>query len=103
MKIDVEGAEKLVLRGAQQFMAKHSPLLLFECGPGGPQALGRTPGDLYELLTREMHYAVYFLQDWLDGQSSVSREQFESALVYPFKAFNWIAMRRDTQTSSPDF
>jgi FkbM family methyltransferase len=40
MKIDVEGAELLVLRGASELVGKHRPYLFFEYSPG---MLGRLP------------------------------------------------------------
>lgn len=91
VKIDVEGAEEMVLRGAQRFLTRHQPLILFECGPSGAVALGRTPTDLYRLLTEELGYAVYLLKDHLAGDGPVDLERFESALIYPFEAFNWVA------------
>ncbi len=39
LKLDVEGAELPVLRGARATLARHRPRVLFECGPGGPQGL----------------------------------------------------------------
>ena len=70
------------------------PLILFECGPSGAKTFGREPVDLYDLLTQEMGYDVFFLKSWLEGSKAVAREEFERALVYPFQAFNWIAKHR---------
>ncbi len=39
MKIDVEGAELLVLRGAAETIARHRPVIVFEHGAGGYRAL----------------------------------------------------------------
>jgi len=62
IKIDVEGAELSVLRGALQTMAAHSPVILFEhCGHGA--AYGVTPADIRSFLS-EMGYGIFLL----DGQ-----------------------------------
>lgn len=86
----------MFLSSGRGFLAKARPTILFECGPSGPKAFGCTPGALYRLLSEELDYDVFFLRDWLAGGSPVSQENFNSALVYPFKAFNWIAQPKTT-------
>ena len=98
VKIDVEGAELFVLRGATQFMARDRPVILFECSPSGPPALGYQPGDVYDFMM-DCGYAVFFLSDALRGGPQVSRTTFEAALVYPFKAFNWVALPDDARAA----
>ena len=44
MKIDVEGAENLVLHGAQKTIERHRPLLMVECSGG---ELGRETGEFF--------------------------------------------------------
>lgn len=99
MKIDVEGAEEMVLRGAGQFMEEHRPVLLFECGPSGAKAFGTEPVGVFDVLADRLDYDVFFLRDWLDGGAPVTRARFEQALVYPFKAFNWVAQHRSARAS----
>ena len=91
LKVDVEGAELLVLRGATWFLARNRPAVLFECGPSGPLAFGYTSGQLYDLFVAE-DYSVFFLKDALNALSPVTRADFQAALIYPFKAFNWLAL-----------
>jgi FkbM family methyltransferase len=93
VKIDVEGAELMVFRGATRFLARDRPTILFECGPSGSRAFGHEPGDVYEFLTSRS-YSIYFLADALNGGPPVTRQTFDEALIYPFKAFNWIALPR---------
>ncbi len=51
IKVDVEGAEMLVLRGAQRTIARHRPSILFEHGIGAADRYGSGPGrGCYELL-----------------------------------------------------
>jgi len=91
VKIDVEGAEDTVLRGGTSFIADHRPLILFECTPSGTRAFGKHPSEVFEFLTDDLGYEIYFLKDFLQGGSPVDLETFADALVYPFQAFNWIA------------
>jgi FkbM family methyltransferase len=91
LKVDVEGAELLVFRGASEFLGRDRPIILFECGPGA-LSCEYPPGSLHALLTETLDYAVFFLKDVLAGGLPVDRATFEAALVYPFKAFNWLGV-----------
>jgi len=93
VKIDVEGAELFVLRGAKRLLERDRPILLFECSPSGPPAFGYAPGELWDLL-HAVGYDVYLPKDFLVGGAPIERARFEAALVYPFRAFNWIATPR---------
>jgi len=90
LKIDVEGAELLVLRGAMKLLHRDHPIILFECGPSGPAAFGYTPGELFDFLTSACHYAIFLVGEYLQGKGPVDRTTFTSALAYPFRAFNWV-------------
>ena len=46
VKVDVEGAERAVLRGARGVLGRHRPLLLFELHPRSSEAAGYRPEDL---------------------------------------------------------
>jgi FkbM family methyltransferase len=94
LKLDVEGAELPVLRGASEFLARDRPALLFECGPSGPSTFGYTCGELHDWLSAK-GYSVFHLKDALGCGSPISRRDFEAALVYPFMAFNWLALSAD--------
>jgi FkbM family methyltransferase len=94
LKIDVEGAELFVVRGATQFLVRDRPTIMFECGPSGPVAFGYTAGDLFDAFITN-NYAVFFLKDIVAGGQPADRASFENALVYPFKAFNWIAVAKE--------
>ncbi|HUO48946.1 MAG TPA: FkbM family methyltransferase, partial [Acidimicrobiales bacterium] len=63
IKIDVEGAELDVLRGAQALLAEQAPVLLFEhCGHGA--AFGVSPADMRRFLA-ELGYSIYLLDGHL--------------------------------------
>ncbi|MET0604743.1 MAG: FkbM family methyltransferase [Baekduia sp.] len=71
VKIDVEGAELGVLRGARATLAAHHPLLVFEHGLGSADHYGTGPGDVHDLLTG-LDYRIFDLQ----GQGPYDREAF---------------------------
>jgi FkbM family methyltransferase len=50
IKVDIEGAELLALRGAQELLSRSSPALLVAVHPDAMRALGTAPSQLVELL-----------------------------------------------------
>ncbi len=92
VKIDVEGAELFVFRGATEFLVRDRPVVLFECAPGIPSAFGYGAGDIYDFLSLRCRYSIFFLKDVLARGTPATKMDFEAALVYPFKAFNWIGV-----------
>jgi FkbM family methyltransferase len=75
IKIDVEGAELLVLRGAEGVIGRDRPLIVFEHGPGGADCYGTGPDDVYDLLSRH-GLRVQPLDDWLRGRAPLTRAEF---------------------------
>lgn len=52
MKIDVEGAEVSVLRGAAGLLARHRPVIYFECQASSAERQGETPETVWAELER---------------------------------------------------
>ena len=73
IKIDVEGAEEAVLRGAMQTLRRHRPIVVFEHGVGSANVYGTLPAQIHELLADELGYEIYDL----DGRGPYVREEFE--------------------------
>jgi FkbM family methyltransferase len=72
VKIDVEGAEEEMLRGAAETLRRHRPVVAFEHGRGSADVYGTTPGGLHDLLCGELGYEI----SGLDGDGPYSRERF---------------------------
>lgn len=85
IKIDVEGAEVSVVRGALETLGRHRPVVLFEHGVGGADLYGATSGELHELLT-EAGSRIFDLE----GQGPYDRAQFEALFTEPI--WNYVAV-----------
>jgi FkbM family methyltransferase len=94
VKIDVEGAELLVLRGGAEFFRRDRPTVLFECGPDGPAMFGFTPDDLFNEVVG-FGYSVHTTRGWLAADPPLDLSGFRHALEYPYEAFNFVAVAHD--------
>jgi FkbM family methyltransferase len=84
VKIDVEGAELQVFRGALQTIRRWRPVILFEHGLGGADHYDTTPEMIFDLLHGECDLQISTLSGWLHGESPLTREQ----LVAQFQGQN---------------
>lgn len=91
IKIDVEGAELLVLRGAERVLTASRPMLLFECSREGLATFGFSPLDIYDFLVSRHGYSIFLPADWIADRPAVSFPGFNRAMTYPFQAFNFVA------------
>jgi FkbM family methyltransferase len=87
VKIDVEGAELQVLRGAAVMLEAHRPFVLFEHGSGGADLYGTSPNEVFDLLS-----GVGLNIFDLDGIGPYSRERFEATFSEP--VWNFLAVPR---------
>lgn len=79
IKIDVEGAELGVLKGAIKTIKRNKPVIIFEFGLGASDYYGTTPQDIYSLLVEECGLGVFKLDDWIKGRSPMSLQQLDNA------------------------
>ncbi len=90
IKIDVEGAELMVLKGAVQMLKRYKPIVLFECGMGGSNFYDTTPEQVWNFFTT-IGYQVSLLEYFLWGKDSLSLEEFigqyEKGYNYFFVAY----------------
>jgi FkbM family methyltransferase len=75
IKIDVEGAERLVIEGAIRTLTTHRPIVVFEHGKGGAEYYDTKPADVFGLLCGAAGLRLFDL----DGNGTYSLDQFESA------------------------
>ena len=78
MKIDVEGAEMQVFRGAERTLARWHPVVLFEHGTGAAEAYGTTPAALWQWL-HDRGYRIFLPEQWLQRRTALDRGEFEAA------------------------
>jgi FkbM family methyltransferase len=68
IKIDVEGGEFDVLKGAKGLLSRDKPLLVFECGKGASDFYGTDPHDIFNYL-QGLGYQIATLKGFLKNES----------------------------------
>jgi FkbM family methyltransferase len=88
VKIDVEGAEALVLRGALRTLRAHRPLVAFEHGRGSAEYHGTGAADVHAIF-EELDYAI----GGLDGDGPYDAQRF-AAIFASGERVNFLARPR---------
>lgn len=78
IKIDVEGGEFDVLKGAKSLLQKNKPILLFECGKGASDFYGTQPSDIFQYINQEIGLKIYTLKSFIKQQQALSEAAFVS-------------------------
>lgn len=94
LKVDVEGAELGVLKGAVGIIQNFNPLLIFESGPTNASDFGYEHSDLYDYVTGELVYDIYTPKGYLLNDAPLTRGRFDDCHKYPFEAFNFIGVKK---------
>jgi FkbM family methyltransferase len=89
IKIDVEGAELGVLRGAEEVIARCRPVILFESGPGN--VMGYTKEELWRWFD-ERDYLVYFPDRVSRAARAATLDVFIDSHEYPRRSMNYFAI-----------
>ena len=77
IKIDVEGSEFAVFKGAKNLLKRNKPVILFECGKGASDYYGTRPADIYTFLTNEIGLKIFTLSAFLSNGKALSSGEFE--------------------------
>ncbi len=78
IKIDVEGGEFDVLKGAVNILQNDHPILVFECGKGASEFYGTKPEDLFAFIASHQ-YKVNTLKGFVKENASLNLAQFSQA------------------------
>jgi FkbM family methyltransferase len=85
IKIDVEGAELLVIQGAEKLIKKDKPVIVFEYGLGGSDFYEQNPAKIF-LILESYGLNISLLDRWLNNQPPLTLEEFENQY---FKQLNF--------------
>jgi len=99
MKIDVEGAELGVLRGAAATIARSQPVIMFESGP--QETGGYTKQVLWEWLD-QAGYMVLVPNRLAHNDDGLGLDGFIEAHLYPRRTTNYFAVPRARRTEIRD-
>lgn len=78
IKIDVEGGEFGVLKGAKNLLITNKPLVIFECGKGASDYYGTSPFDLYNFISNEIEMKIYTLAAFIKNKQPINEIEFEN-------------------------
>ena len=76
IKIDVEGGEFGVFKGALRVLRKNRPFVIFESGLGASEFYGTNPEELYQFITVSAGLKISRLEDFSRKLESLSVEEF---------------------------
>ena len=77
IKIDVEGGEFGVLKGAKRILKKDQPTIVFESGLGASDFYGTKPNELYDFITIEIGLKISTLKSFINKGASLTSKEFE--------------------------
>lgn len=86
IKIDVEGAEGLVISGGIETIRRNAPYIILEHGSLSSAAFGISSSDIYDLLTGHCGLKLSLLPSWLNGRAVLTKQEFIAADEWYFLA-----------------
>ncbi len=90
IKIDVEGAELQVLKGARETIKKSKPIIIFEHGLGASEFYNTTPDMVFNFF-KELNYNLQTMNGWLNALPAYNvsdfKNQFDNKINYYFLAY----------------
>ena len=77
IKIDVEGGEFAVLKGAKQLIKRSKPVIVFECGLGASDYYGTKPADIYNFIAAEAGLKISLLKSFIQATAPMTLMEYE--------------------------
>jgi FkbM family methyltransferase len=78
IKIDVEGAEGVVISGALDTIKRNKPFVVLEHGEDSSLLFGKTSENIYDMLVTQCGLNISLLADWLSNKPPLTRREFTS-------------------------
>jgi FkbM family methyltransferase len=91
IKIDVEGMELSVLRGAIGLLSRGRPVIYFESAPQGGTAFGFTIEQLFDWFAQH-EYQIFVPNRVAHNGTSLHKDGFVEAHLYPQRTLNYFAI-----------
>lgn len=101
LKIDVEGAELNVLRGAEQLLTRCRPTVMFESAPPRGSGMGWSKRDLWNYLN-DLDYVVLLPNRIAHEGHGLLCEGFLESHIYPRRTTNYLAVPQERRVEIRD-
>lgn len=101
IKIDVEGAEEGVVRGAKALLHRDRPVVFFESGPQNIEALGFTKTGMWKLFD-SLDYVVLVPNRVAHADPGLTLEAYLDSHADPRRTTNYIAVPREQHEAFRD-
>jgi FkbM family methyltransferase len=79
IKIDAEGNEIPIMRGARETIARCRPYIVFEAGSSTTGVYNISADEVYDCVTQELGMQLSTMSRWFSGKAPFSREEFRHA------------------------
>ncbi|MEO6361744.1 MAG: FkbM family methyltransferase [Caldimonas sp.] len=90
IKLDVNGGELAVLRGARKLLLRDRPIVLLGCTQQGLSDYGASAEEVHRFVVDEVGYGIYLPKDFLAAGEPLSAKSLRNSMQYPFDAFNYV-------------